>query len=256
MKASQQPANWTSGLSPLAILGMFVCIGAAVYSVAETVVAVTRGSALAASTAGGLAVFFMGILGSLAVTLFVPAANYSDYDSAGTTVRVHPAIVWLYAVALCGAAIGSSLYLWSVWRGIRDLPFTSTGDGRVARTLLIALLVLSVTGLIALARSRESGYLRLGISGVGYGDLFRTRSARWEDVVDIADKADMRSRSAIVFHLRNGRPIVVANADRFSSGGSALYWMVRHYWQRPDDRSALVDGRALERLRDDGFDPG
>ena len=55
--------------------------------------------------------------------------------------------------------------------------------------------------------------------------------------------------------LKDAKPIVFANADRFASSfGAALYWMVRHYWKRPENRAELTDGRALERLHNEQFD--
>ena len=233
---------------------MFLCIGAVVYFGVETAAAVERGSFVAASSAGALAVFFLGALGALAATFLVSAEGRSDWSSAGTTVRVHPAVLWLYAITLLGGAISSSLYLWSAWRGTGDLPFTGSDDGRVARYLMVALLVLSVSGLVAIVRSREPGYVRLNVDGIDHGDMLRTRRARWQDIIDISDKADMRSRNPIVVEVKGDKPIVVPNADRYGSAGPALYWMIRYYWQQPGARGELVDGRALERLRQYRFD--
>jgi hypothetical protein len=254
MKATPKPSNWGSRLPPVAIFGLLLCIGAVVYFGVETAAAVERGSFMAASSAGALAVFFSGALGALAATFLMSAEGRSDWSSAGTTVRVHPAVLWLYAIALLGGAISSSLYLWSAWRGTGDLPFTGSGDGRVARYLMVALLVLSVSGLVAIVRSREPGYVRLSVSGIDHGDMLRTRSARWEDIVDVSDTSDKRAHNPIVFVLRVGNPIVVANADRYGSAGPALYWMARYYWRQPDARSELIDGQALERLREDRFE--
>jgi hypothetical protein len=254
MKATRKPSNWASGLPPLAVFGLLLCIGAVVYFGVETAAAVERGSLVAALSAGALTVSFAGALGAVAATLLVSAKSRSDWSSAGTTVRVHPVVLWLYAVTLLGGAISSSLYLWYAWRGTDDLPFTGSGDGRVARYLMVALLVLSVSGLIAIVRTREPGYMRLNANGIVHGDILRTRSARWEDVVDIRDKSDMRTRNPIVFEVKGEKPIVVANADRYGSAGTALYWMVRHYWQQPDARGELVDGRTLERLREGRFE--
>jgi hypothetical protein len=120
---------------------------------------------------------------------------------------------------------------------------------------MISLPVLSVTGLIALLRNREPGYLRVGVDGIEHADMFRTRRARWEDIVDVTDKADKRARNPIVFVVKDAKPVVVPNADRYSSSGAALYWMTRHYWQHPENRDELVDGRALDRLRGEQFDP-
>jgi hypothetical protein len=255
MKTLPLPTNWVSGFSALAKFGLVVCIGGVIYSAAQTVVALGHASFWAALTAGGLTVCFFGFVGTVSATVLVSADRHAGWNSTGTTVRVNPAIAWFYAIALLGGVIGSSCYLFFVSRGVADLPFAAPGGGRVNRFLMISLLVLSVTGLIALLRTREPGYLRVGVDGIEHADMFRTRSARWEDVVEVTDKANKRARNPIVFEVKGAKPVVVPNADRYGDSGAALYWMTRHYWQHPESRDELVDGRALDRLRREQFDP-
>jgi hypothetical protein len=45
------------------------------------------------------------------------------------------------------------------------------------------------------------------------------------------------------------------NAGGLVPNGAALYWMIRHYWLHPENRIELTDGRALERLRNEDFEP-
>jgi hypothetical protein len=255
MKTSPEPSNWTSEFSLLAKFGILVGVGSVVYSAAQAVVAVSQGSSRAAVTAIGLTVCFLGFLGAASVTVLASAKRHADWSSAGTTVRVNPAIAWCYGVALLGGVVGSFCYLWFISRGLAELPFATPGNERVSRYLMISLLVLSVTGLIALLRTREPGYLRVGVDGIEHADMFRTRSARWEDVVEVTDKANKRARNPIVFEVKDAKPVVVLNADRYGDSGAALYWMTRHYWQHPENRDELVDGRALDRLRREQFDP-
>jgi hypothetical protein len=255
MTTTPLPPNWVSGFSALAKFGLLICIGGVVYSAAQMVVALRDGSAWAALTAGGLTVFFLGFLGTVSVTVLASTKRHAEWSAAGTTVRVNPTIAWFYAIALFGGVVGSSCYLFFVSRGLADLPFATPGGGRVNRHLMISLLVLSVSGLIALLRTREPGYLHVGVDGIEHANMLRTRRARWEDVVDVTDKSDKRARNPVVFVVKGAKPVVVPNADRYGSIGPALYWMARHYLQHPDDRNELVDGRALDRLREERFDP-
>jgi hypothetical protein len=117
-----------------------------------------------------------------------------------------------------------------------------------------SLLITSVIGLAALVKRREPGYLRLGRDGVENADIFQTRTAHWEDIVDITDEGDRQTRNPIVFGLNDAKPIVVPNAASYAAGSPALHWMVRHYWKHPGDRAELIDGRALERLRSEQFE--
>jgi hypothetical protein len=161
--------------------------------------------------------------------MLVSAKRCADWSGAGTTVRVNPVIAWFYGIALLGGVVGASCYLVFVSRGIVDLPFAASGGWSASRYLMAALLVISVTGLLALLRSREPGYLRVGVDGIEHADMFRTRIALWHDIVDITDIADKQARNPIVFVVKDAKPVVVPNADRFASSGAALYWMARHY---------------------------
>ena len=58
----------------------------------------------------------------------------------------------------------------------------------------------------------------------------------------------------MVLRLRDGKEEIISVADIYVPGGVALYWLVRHYWRHPEDRTELVDTRAKERLRDGRFD--
>lgn len=237
------PPNWRRGLPPLAWFGVVILIGAVVHFGLQTVRAQHSASVSGMLAAGGIAMFCLGAVTALGLTFFASAARYALWSPSGTTVRVHPAIVWTYAVALTGALVGSILSM------------TSSSQGAVTRFLLGCLLVISATGLTALLRSRQSGYVRIGPEGVTHADMFRTRSASWREVVDITDRLDTRTRNPIVLALDDGKPLTISNADRYGSGGAALYWMVRHYWIHPENRDQLVDGSALERLRNEDFEP-
>jgi hypothetical protein len=227
----------------MAWFGLAIFVGGIVYFAAQMLIAVHRESVTAAVAAGGLAVFCVGSVAALAVTFLASARQYAAWTPSGTTLGVNPVIAWSYGVALAGAVVGSAF----------SVVF---GSGRgVTRYLLSSLLIISLIGLIALLKSREPGHIRVGFDDIVYADAFHTRTARWGSIVAITDMADKRARNPIVLVLENEKPIVISNADRYASSGAALYWMVRHYWRHPEDRTELTDGRALERLRNAHFIP-
>lgn len=243
MNREMLPANWSRGLSPVAWFGVALLIGGSGQFWVQTFTAAQRASVTGTLGSGGLAVFCTAGAAALLLTFRASATRYSDWSEAGTTVRAHPAIAWVWSIGLLGGAVGSGF----------TVGFGSVST--VSRYLLGALLVLSVLGLCAFARSRRSGYLRIGPGGIAFADIFRTRVARWTEIQDITDHANNRARNALVLSVGDGKPLVVANADRFASSGPTLYWMVRYYWLHPDARAELTDGRALHRLRDHDFDP-
>lgn len=254
MTSVEQPPNWVSGFTPLMWLGSLLCLGSTGYSAAQLIVAAREREFWPALTAGGLTVCFFGFLATVVTTVALAARDRTDATISGTTFRVNPVIAWCYGVGLAGGVVGAAAYLWTAWNRLGNLPFAAQGGGYTSRVLMIALLVLCLSGLIALLRTREPGYLRLGVDGIEHADMLRTRSARWVEVRDVLDKADKPTRNPVVFVVVGTKPIVVPNADRYGSAGAPIYWMVRHYLQHPENRDELGDGRGLERLSKGEFD--
>ena len=249
---SPWPPHWTKRLAPMAWLGLFIVGGGVVYCGILAASAARAGSGTASLIMCGFMLCCAGFLAALTIT-FLSARQYADTSATGTTVRVNPLVAWLYGLALAGAILSASLYLpFADKDDVRPL-LGSFANSPVTRYLMAALLAISAIGLIALLRTREPGYLRIGPSGVEHANMFRTRSAHWADLVAISDTTGKNVRNPIVFAVWEGKPIVVANADRYGSVGPVLYWMVRHYWQHPDERDELTDGRALDRLRNEQF---
>ena len=79
-----------------------------------------------------------------------------------------------------------------------------------------------------------------------------------DDVVDVRDVASTAKANhggrALVLCLREGTEEVVSGLPLYVPKGVALYWLVRHYWKRPEHRDELVDSRAPRRLTEGAFD--
>ena len=188
------------------------------YSAAQAVVALQRGSVLAALTAAGLAVFMSGAIAAVAINSLASSKLNAISHDRGTTLRANPFAVCCLVIALVGAAFGSGFYVVFIRPGGAELPFAAPGRGLVNQFLMSSLLVISLIGLAALIKRREPGYLRIGRDGIENADIFRTRTARWDDIVDITDKADRQTRNPIVFGLKGAKPIVVPNAASYAAG--------------------------------------
>ncbi|MDG4663390.1 hypothetical protein [Mycobacterium sp. 236(2023)] len=164
---------------------------------------------------------------------------------------MNPLILVTYGLGLASATLSTSLYIAHTGKEeVRELL-----GGTVTRYLMGALLVISAISLIGMVRTREPGQIRIGPDGVQHADIFGVRTVKWDELVDITDTTDKKTRNPIVLLTNDSKPIVVSNADRYGDSGPALYWMVRHYWKHPENRDELTDGRALDRLRNGQFAP-
>jgi hypothetical protein len=100
-------------------------------------------------------------------------------------------------------------------------------------------------------------YLRLTLDGFEIVQGWRPQRGDWAQVQDVTDEAPGQSAAtpnAIVIVMADGSAPTMAAAS-CTPDGVALRQLVRFYWQHPDHRAELTDGRALERLRDGQFDP-
>lgn len=256
MRPLPTPPNWADRLPVLARFGFLLFVGGAIFSVAQSATAVHRGDYIAATITGGFAVFSSGLVLAIAVGRLRSNTLRGVSAATGTTFHPDPAATWFLGIALVGAIVSSAFYVIFVPRGHVDIPFTSPGGGGRSLSLMWSLLIIALGGLVALIVRRRTGYLRLAPHGIESADIRHTRNASWDDITDITDEAPKKtSHQPIVFGTRDAKPIVVNNASGYAPNGAALYWMIRHYWKHPENRDELTDGRALERLRNEQFEP-
>ena len=107
-------------------------------------------------------------------------------------------------------------------------------------------------------RRGSTKYLRLTPSGFELEEGWRSQSGDWDQVKDVTDAAPGQQTSTsgpVVFVMSDGSAPTIA-AGSMTPNGKALRELVRFYWQHPESRGELTDGRALERLVDGGIDAG
>ena len=117
-----------------------------------------------------------------------------------------------------------------------------------------------LTGLATLWRMIAHGgdcYLRLTPDRceVWNGPWLAFRRANWEDIEQIQDhplRRKLRGRELVVLALPEGRSATLLS-DCVTDNSEALRDWVRFYWQHPEYRDELVDGRGLQRLDDQKF---
>jgi hypothetical protein len=126
-----------------------------------------------------------------------------------------------------------------------------------------AVALVAGAGLVSLARRGTSAYVRLTPDGFGFAYGFTPSSGRWSDVVAVTDEVlPLRfgigrfkieqpggpAPCAITMELANGSKWGVPDGNYVATSGGALRELVRFYWQHPDHRAELTDGRAADRL--------
>ncbi|MBB5164121.1 hypothetical protein [Mycobacterium sp. AZCC_0083] len=193
----------------------------------------------------------------MAALLLVSSGRTSlraETDSDGTVLRPDRLFSTLMIVGFTLVVPSGLVFIFCAPTGSLDIPISR--GYQIFSPFVMALAVMAaVIGLVAVVRRGGIGYLKLTPQGIDIANMISTKYVDWNDVVDVKDTTDTkrRTRKAIVFCLEDGSEEIVDGADFYVPNGVALYWMVRHYWRHPGDRSELTDGRALGRLRDESF---
>ena len=196
-------------------------------------------------------------LTAIAALLLVSLGRTSlraETDSEGTILRPDRLFSTLMLVGFATVIPSGLVFIVNAPTGRRDNPM-SRGYQIFSPMVMALAVVAAVVGLVSVVRRGGIGYLELTPERIDIANMISTKSVDWNDIVDIRDSTDAnrRTRKAIVFRLRDGGDEIVDGADFYVPRGTALYWMTRHYWRHPADRSELTDGRAIERLRDQTF---
>jgi hypothetical protein len=178
----------------------------------------------------------------------------ASYDSTGTTLRADQVISVLMYIGLIIFICSGLVIVRFVPSGEFDVPMTR--GMQIFSPILVAFgVVVAVVGLVSARRRGGVGFVKLTPTGFDLANIVYTESGDWGDVVDVkASTETKRTRKAVVLVFQDGSEKIIDGADFYVPRGSALYWMVRHYWRHRGDRPELTDGRALDRLREGRFE--
>ncbi len=175
------------------------------------------------------------------------------YDRNGTELlpdRRFGVLVICGAVTAVPAFLALAIF---VPRGGIDIPM-SQGMQMLSPWLGWFGASIAVLGLITVWRG-GIGYVGLTPDEIDIVNAAFTESVQWDDIADVTDSTETKkTRRAVVLCLRDGSEKIIDGADFYVPKGTALYWMVRHYWRHADDRAELCDGSALKRLREQRFE--
>lgn len=210
--------------------------------------AVINLSFITAIVALGLALVCLFLIALLAASKDVVAQGV--HDSTGTLLHPDRRIDNnLRRVVIIGAL--SMALMFTMWAvdllylpfpdGVRQVFPISFGAG--ALVLLWAWWKMSMRGGLS--------YLMLTPDYFEFTSLWSLKFGEWNDIASIADKLPTEERfwNPMVVTMRDGGTLIMEAPGIYTPNGTALIEMVRFYWQHPERRSELTDGRALERLQ-------
>ncbi|ORV97511.1 hypothetical protein AWC14_15080 [Mycobacterium kyorinense] len=120
--------------------------------------------------------------------------------------------------------------------------------------------VAAMVGILILWRGFERGgmsYLCLSPAGFNFAEGLFSAEGQWDQVTDVTDRMPRGrtpNKGAIVMVMSDGRTPTFFSGGSYLHNEQALRELVRFYWQHPEHRDELTDGRALARLSSNGFE--
>ncbi|ORV05625.1 hypothetical protein [Mycobacterium celatum] len=218
------------------------------------VISIARGEFLTGIVVLGFAMFSFGLVVPFVKVLPQKIIARGAFDAAGTTIWPDRGIDIPVQLSLVGLVVAMALFATFAPLGELDIP--------TPHTMRYYLPFISAAGAVAGApivwRNFKRGatkYLRLTPKGFEIAQGWSPSRGEWEQIEDVTDKVPGQAtpaESAVVIVMADGHATTLA-AGSFTPNGRALRQLVRFYWQHPDRRGELTDGRALERLRNEDF---
>jgi hypothetical protein len=241
----------------VAIAFLSMVFGAAgMLCIAWAFVSLTRNEYLSALVVSAFAVFTFGMIAMMSIVSARRVTARVEYDDAGTTFRPDRKVDGLLMVSTIAAFVAMVLYSVFTPIGMLNIP-VPPGNRRYLVFACVAGVLVGVFSLRQIIRQRGMSHLRLTAYGVETGSALSSTDRSWEDVSAVADRPPngrhTKKSGTTYITTADGRTRTLPS-DWYTPGGDALRKLVRIYWQHPEYRDELTDGRAVERLRT-GFWP-
>ncbi|GAB5900617.1 hypothetical protein OKHIL_64260 [Mycolicibacterium mageritense] len=171
------------------------------------------------------------------------------FDSAGTWLRPDPRIEALMH-RLVTAGIVATATVCAAWLGgVLYQGFLDEFGHMVPLLCGVTSLVLLWTWWMT---KRQGGisYLILSPDGFEFSGLLSPKVGKWDDIAAMVDDDPEAGRfwGLMDFTMTNNKRLRMESTGIYTPGGKALYEFVRFYWQHPEHRDELTNGRALNRL--------
>lgn len=201
----------------------------------------------------GFAVLCIGLIVPTVLVSLGRVTPRGLVDADGTVIRVDRTIHRWSVAAEIGAFVMLATYAVFEPLGMIDIP-GPPGDGRRFLYLSIAG---AVWGLVTLRKTIKRGgsFIRLTPYDIELSRGWSSTQCAWADITDVSDRREGKRlpvRESVFVTLKDGR-VQLFVMDSYTPEGTAMRWLVRHYWQHPERRDELTTDRALKRLENEDF---
>ena len=215
-----------------------------------TVRCLVRGEYPSALVALGGSAFCFGLVTPLAKVVRRKQAPSVEVDATGTIFRPDRGIDIPMQVSLVGG-IGASVLI-AVLAPLDKLAIPVPPFMRFSLPFMSVVIVALGAPMLwrNVSRGGATKYLGMTRNGFDISEGLRSHSGDWEDVRDITDQVPGKPVSTsgpIVFVMADDSTPTIA-ASGMTPDGTALRELARFYWEHPEARDELTDGRAVERL--------
>lgn len=233
-----------------------ILIGGGGFTVVWAAIWFTRGSYLTAALCLGASLLLFSLLFHFAYPLSGNARPRGEYGPGGTKVRPQRYADLIFSIGLLIGVVSAALFL--ILSQFDLVDFIPSNTNRLIMPAgCIFYVAFGAPALYRMFKHRAGSHLLLDPQGfeVWDGQWNSFVRGKWEDVEQILDhplKGKTSFTEVIVFVLREGRSAKLVSGA-ITSDSDALREWARFYWQHPDYRDELTDGRALQRLEDGKF---
>ncbi|OBF98660.1 hypothetical protein A5790_02700 [Mycobacterium sp. 852002-51152_SCH6134967] len=234
---------------PIALLCTLLFGPVGVIGAVWAVINVARGEYLTAVVSLGFAMFCLGLIIPFAKAVPGNLSPSGEFDDEGTTIRPDRGVDIPVQISLLGLTVSSGLFAVFGPAGILDIPVPE----QMRLYLPFVSGAIAIMGAPIMWRTFRRGslqYLRLTPKGFSFVQGWRPQSGDWAQIVDVTDASPNQSAptpNSVIVVMCDEDVLTIPGAS-FTPEGRALRELVRFYWQNPNCRDELTDGRALKRL--------
>lgn len=220
-----------------------------VFCVIWTVIFLQRGELLSAVVALGFAVFALGLVAMLVIVASRNVVPRAACRTGSTTFRPDSRVDRCLMSSTVAVFLAMVVYAVFAPLGMLSIPVPS-GDERYFIFISAAGVLVGVFSVRQILRQRGMSCLRMSFEGIEIGNTMSTARRSWNELAEVADRPrNGRKPTGTTYIKTTDGTVRTLPSDWYTPGGSELRQLVRFYWEHPEHREELADGRAVERLK-------